>query len=262
MGLYPLCFAVSLFLVVVPAGLPAQVIRGRLVDRARGAPIPSASVLLSDTSGRVLANALTDDAGTFEVTARGAGVYRLAFKRIGYQGRELVLDVAANAVVRVPEDASSLDPLPVTLEEATVTGARHRRLERAGFYERREEGHGSFITREEFEIMRPSQTTDVLRRLRGIRLRPNGKYGAGDTRRYIVETGRGGGAMSAKGSCPTQYFLDGVFIGTAADAQIDLDMTIRVHDIEAIEVYAGAGQLPAKFNIMGGLCGAILIWTQ
>jgi hypothetical protein len=240
----------------------AQVIRGRVVDRARGTPIPSVAVSLSDSSGQLLASDVTDASGAFEIEAPGVRVCRLALKRVGYQSRELALELGAESVVHVPQNVSALDAVPVELEEVTVTGPRSRKLEVAGFYQRRNEGHGSFITRGEFDPARPSQTTDVLRRLQGLRINPNPKFGSGRAGssvapRYLLETSRGAPGL---GYCPPALFVNGSYIGTAAET--DIDLVIRVNDIEAIEVYSGAGQFPARFNVMGSLCGAVVIWTQ
>ena len=65
--------------------IAAQTIRGRLVDVADSAPITGAMMSLLDGTDSVVARILTrDGTGYFELTAPGAGEYRVRAERIGY----------------------------------------------------------------------------------------------------------------------------------------------------------------------------------
>lgn len=71
-------------LLLIAAPLPAQIVRGRIVDQATGGALPGAHVVLVDTAGREGASVLTTDDGRFAIRAPQAGRYALRVQRIGY----------------------------------------------------------------------------------------------------------------------------------------------------------------------------------
>lgn len=100
------------------AALQAQTVRGQLVDARSGAPISGAFVVLLDQGGNEIARGLTGDGGTFLLSAPEAGVYRLQFKRIGFQLSEtppltLALDQTLDYQMRVEAVRALLPPLLV-----------------------------------------------------------------------------------------------------------------------------------------------------
>jgi outer membrane receptor for ferrienterochelin and colicin len=46
------------------------------------------------------------------------------------------------------------------------------------------------------------------------------------------------------------------------DAQSDINAAVSPDQVEAIEVYRGASEIPVQYNGSGAMCGAILIWTK
>jgi hypothetical protein len=78
--------AVLLLLAVSTHAAPAaaQGVRGRVVDAANGAPVPSAIVVLETEGGERVLVTLTDSAGRFELRAPAPGGYRLHAERVGY----------------------------------------------------------------------------------------------------------------------------------------------------------------------------------
>jgi hypothetical protein len=74
--------------------------------------------------------------------------------------------------------------------------------------------------------------------------------GGRDWRRWIIGTS----------GCPTLFFLDGTSIGNAD--RLDLDFILPLDQIEAVEVYSGASQIPVMFNRTGSACGVIAFWTR
>jgi hypothetical protein len=67
------------------AALDAQVVRGRIVDRATMQPIPTTGVTAVTVGGRRIGRTMSDSAGAFSLELRNAGAYRLEAQRIGYQ---------------------------------------------------------------------------------------------------------------------------------------------------------------------------------
>jgi hypothetical protein len=73
-----------LLLIVIAAPLPAQVVRGRVLEGRSQVPVAGALVSLLGSAGdSVLVSALTTASGEYAIRAPGAGSYRLAVKRIG-----------------------------------------------------------------------------------------------------------------------------------------------------------------------------------
>ena len=150
----------------------------------------------------------------------------------------------------------------VELESITVAADEFRNPKLDGFSRRRRAGWGSHITREEFEEFAPMAVTDVLRRMPDVRIKPNPNYGAGDSRRNLIESPRFAGRIVGGNECGMLYFLDGVPMGSTEDPAFDLDRLIIVEHIEAIEVYAGPSQTPPELSHPGAACGVIAFWTR
>ncbi len=185
----------------------------------------------------------------------------------------------------LPPTTLRLQPLgdDVVVLEPIVVEAERMTREMVGFAERRRTGIGSFLTRLDFEGWNPTVATDVLRRMRGMRVRPNPRYGfAGDSRRWLIESRRdigarvtrvipgsaadrsattlgGGGGQIMITECPVLLFIDGAYVG---DSRVtDVDNMVTLMNLTAVEVYTSS-QVPARFNLPGATCGVAVFWTR
>ncbi|HEX5727034.1 MAG TPA: carboxypeptidase regulatory-like domain-containing protein, partial [Longimicrobiaceae bacterium] len=197
-----------LALAAVPAA--AQSIRGRVLDAASSQPVPEATVIALSPLGDT-ATARTDSAGAFLLALRDAGSYRLRAERVGYQaGTAGTVRVFSHETVevdlRLSTAAVRMEPLVVR----TRFEERVRRLEMNGFYERREQGAGRFVTRREIEQQHPVEISDVLRRQPGVGAIPN-------------RHGRGVQVVLTRGAtpCAPEVFLDGMILGRAGTVPLD-----------------------------------------
>lgn len=68
-----------------PAGLVGQEVRGRVLERGSGAPIPGAHLVLEDTAGAREDAALSGENGSFRLAGPGGGWYRVVVRRIGFE---------------------------------------------------------------------------------------------------------------------------------------------------------------------------------
>ncbi len=237
-------------------------ISGTVRDATSGEPIPYAIISLDGA-----ATVMAESDGTFAFPHILPGTRTLEIQRIGYAARQLVLTVRAGTPLHV---SVTLDALASELGPVDVQAVAPIRRDLTGFLERRERGFGHHVTRSEFMQWNPTTATDVLRRIPGVRVRPNPKYGRGgdpnrfdeDTRRYIVETSRGGARTFnplAGPECPVVYFVDGMMVGSARDN--DIDGFLAIHQVEAIESYVGV-QVPVTFqHPEARRCGVIAFWT-
>jgi len=246
-------YAVLLALVclVVAAPATAQIVTGLVVDRSTREPIVGASVILLEPDGRVRKMAITDDTGTYSITAPSPGRYTLRVDAPGYNthneqqfavlaGRRLEIDMSLISYVELPAVTVTADSVPF------APGP----LE--GFYERKEMGRGVFITRDEIETMGVPRFTDLLR------MRPSVEVVATGGSQYTI---RIKGTMRIGGDCPPQLWVDNVRWGTVDLDGYGPDRSIFPSEIEAIEVYRPSA-VPIDFAAFDLSCGAVVVWTR
>jgi hypothetical protein len=235
-----------------PYRLGTALVRGSVTDTA-GRLVPDAIVSVSGTDISTRTNFL----GDFRLAGLPPGDLRLAAEHVGYRPTQRDLEVAAGDSLTLPRGFLQLTPAPIELQPVTVAApAPERRRDLTEFLRRRETTQGSFITREEFERTGNVQrTTDVLQRMRGVNVRPG--YGWLE---WLVTTRRGTSRGSSGAQCFPLVFMDGSYVGTTAN--LNVDQLIPVAGIEAIEVHAGAASIPPEFNRLGSTCGVIAFWTR
>src|SRR5262249_14887539 len=159
-----------------------------VLERGTDRPVPSAIVELR-VGAEVRSQARTFDDGTFMLAVPGAGTYRVAASRMGYESL-LSGDIAiggmdsVSLVFRITASAAQLDRGEAT-PRPRLPPARL-----AGFYERsgrRRQGH--FLTRSAIDHARAARTSDLLRRIPGLAFRA---------------TRKGGVAIRGRGDCEPQ----------------------------------------------------------
>jgi hypothetical protein len=143
-------------------------------------------------------------------------------------------------VWRVVPDTQQLRPVQVTASPRLSSG----RL--GGFYARMQQHKfGTFITRDQIEKRRAIWTSDLLRSVPGIVVNPRAS-GFG----YDVRTTEG---------CRPEVFVDGIHYPLFFES---VDDVVHPDEIEGIEVYAHAAEVPAEYVVPGSACGVIAIWTR
>jgi len=98
--------------------LPAQTVRGRVVDSLSGDPVARGFVVLLDQEGKELARALTTATAEFAIRAPSPGRYRLRSELIGYRAAESkTFGLGYGATL---EYTFKIVPLPITLGAVEV----------------------------------------------------------------------------------------------------------------------------------------------
>ncbi|HEX9939859.1 MAG TPA: carboxypeptidase regulatory-like domain-containing protein [Longimicrobium sp.] len=240
-------FAIAALVLCAAAPAGAQTVHGRVLERGSDAPIARVTVELRD-GDLVRARAQTDSAGVFDLDVPGAGTYRLSAERVGYtrvlSERVVVASLdSLDVLFHMATDAVVLDPVRVSASQRLTSPLI------VAFYERvAARRQGRFMTREQIATLRSVRTSDVLRRVAGITMRP---------------TRRGGVALRARGGCEPLVFIDGMQASMYGNT-FSVDDLVRPDDLEGIEVYSGAS-IPIQFvrdGPMGTNCGAIMLWTK
>jgi hypothetical protein len=247
-----LCALLLLGTGVTPWALPAQrpdpraaTFQGRVYDAATGAPLAGATVTAT-SAGR---STRTDSLGRFQLTGLPPGIVRLLVSAPGYQRGPLTLPLAPREVLEreleleplgaaPPADSGSrAQPLP-TVPVTAMPGMGNRFLD---FERRRATGRGQYRTRDEIEAGHFNSLQDVLRTLRGVQMVCSGGYCQAQMVRATL-------------GCPPQYIVD-------EREDNDFGPAVAIRDIQGIEVYTGAGDVPGEFAGSNAACGVIVVWT-
>lgn len=178
--------------------------------------------------------------GRFVITNLRPGKHRMEIRAIGY--RPSILDVTlvdGQVLERQFAMVFTGDRLP----ELAVEARNSKLLRRFGDFERRRQsGMGSFITRDEIRSRGYMRMSDAVRSIKGVRV----DCGAVECLIRMVR--------STAGCFPT-YYVDGRVAGSFAEST-------PISDVQGIEVYRGAAELPGEFAGDRGMCGVIVIWTR
>jgi hypothetical protein len=225
----------------------AQTIRGKLLEEFTDRPIGDASVsLLNDRGAKVAQGATSGSDGGFTLIAPTPGTYRLWAQKPGYRllvspALELRKGDDLTVTLRLLPDTIVLRPVVVTATNRRPTG----RL--GGFYERMQRRiAGTFITRDQIEQRHAIQVSDLLQTIPGLQLVPSSRGFSFDVR--TIE------------GCRPQVYLDGVPYPLLAGETID--DVVSPTQLEGIEVYRHAAEVPVEFQRPDSSCGAIVLWTR
>ncbi|MDQ6828667.1 MAG: carboxypeptidase regulatory-like domain-containing protein [Gemmatimonadota bacterium] len=198
------------------------------------------------------AHAVSNEAGSFSLSGLPSGTQTLEARYVGYQPARVAVSLSSGA----PRDVNVVMSERVTeLAATTVVGktVEYGRGDPTGFLTRKANGGGgTYSTRAEIEKFETPSFCKLMQRM-GL----NVSYGSP----------RGGGLISKgcrvlmhgdKGGCEPLIYQDGTVLNGNV---IDLESTVVVSDIAAIEIYRGPASTPAQFLHLGGKCGAIVVWT-
>lgn len=244
--------------VLGPVGVAAQEelrVTGVVTDDATGAPIEGASVRLTDPAGSARETA-TDPQGAFAFEEVLRGAYVLGVRRLGYEILSAPFDVGSAARsldVRLTPTAIPLDPLDVVVE------GRPPRLVESGFYERMEEGWGTYLEPDWIEANKVGfarlNTFMWVLKGRAPTLRC-AKVGVWLDRRYIGPTS-GWGTSRSRSLNPV-----GRHRSVAGPPPVLLE-ELSVTDIGAAEIYQPGTKVPFfAWSEDTMRCGAIILWSN
>ncbi len=249
----PGLLAVSLCLLVagfgIPAAVAAQESPAGLVMRVFGADsdqgLELASVQIAGTGLAVL----TDGVGLAALWEIPPGPRVVQVSRLGYKTERIRIEFPPDSTVAAEV---SLLVSPISVEGVEVIAdIGSPALRASGFFQRRIAGQGTFITPDEMKKWRAYP--DLSRPLSQIL----GFWVSWDrlSRNLSVLSTRG--PVSFNRGCRPTLFVDGMrWVGDQSFLN-----TLRPRQGQAIEAYAGPGQVPAQFR-SASACGVLVIWMR
>ena len=118
-------FLLLLWAMKVWAGGPTGILIGRVEDRENGDPLSGAAVLVQG----LLMGATADSLGRFTIADLPVGQYRIEARMMGYR----TVTAEVEIVTSLKDDGSTevvlaLQPIPLELDEVTVTADRRDRV--------------------------------------------------------------------------------------------------------------------------------------
>lgn len=226
-----------------------------VVTNLNGIPVKGAEVRILKYALR----AVTNDSGVYIFDAVPPGKLVVEARRIGFKpdeervtvdpGKRKQLDFEMEGI---PEQLDS-----VMIREAGGNG----RL--AEFWNRRMIGVGAFITRQDLDKRRPYRPSDMLRTITGVRV----LSGENAMERPTIVMGRNSVTQQRSrvnsgpqlgGDCKITYYVDGMYVMPGTFHIDDLSPSA----IEAVEIYRGPAEIPARYRQRETACGLIAIWTR
>ncbi|MDB4912033.1 MAG: TonB-dependent receptor plug [Gemmatimonadetes bacterium] len=205
---------------------------------ADGKPLEGAQVYLVGTA----VGARADSRGVFRLTGLPAGTQTVEVRLLSYSPKRYTVDLSPARESRL---SAVMDAKAQVLGEVTVQGKATSSI--PGFDDRAKRGMGTFLNRAEIENRQSVLTTDLFRTIPGLTVGFDGTN-------YVVQSSRSLGS-----GCQVQWYLDG---SPYDNSQNDLDQMLRPDDIEAVEVYKSASEVPVQFQGRDASCGTILVWTK
>ena len=215
---------------------------GVVTDDSTKRPISSADVTIPELRMQTR----TDSTGAFRIEHVPGAQHRVVVRRIGYTPAEVAVRFTANRTVK-----RTIELHRTVMLDSVVVSATRNAL--PGFDEHRKVGLGQFLTRADVAKFDGRKLPGLLEQLRGLRL----TY---DASRYAAYVG-----TSRLGYvCKAQVYLDGLLIfrgGQSMQPPFDVN-TIPPEQVEAVEWYASAGDVPAEYSNLDSVCGVLVIWTR
>jgi hypothetical protein len=250
------------------AGAVRPGLLGTVLEAETLRPLEGVTVELVDGRGRSVGRSLSGPDGSFRIRLDGGGQLQIRVERLGFASGEVgePLDLTSGAQrveIRMAEEPVALDPVLVMID------GRVDKLESVGFYGRALTRPGTFLIRDDVDVLDPARVTDLLGRAPGMRLSSS----FGDLKRRVVFRSL---ALTEGERCYPSLFIDGelVQIGglrTGEDGEffplddddlLGIDEVLAPSEIEGLELYGTPALIPQEFVGMGTRCGAVVIWTR
>jgi hypothetical protein len=237
-----------------------QTVRGVILDEGANQRINGAVVsVLPAATDTVLFRRIAVD-GLFEMLLPDSGRYRVQVQALGYRAVRFPVELGLGSVVtlevKLSHEAIALEPVRVVAERAEPLYMKDVRRRQA-------QGFGRFLSREQIDEQLGVRLDDLLRSVPGIRL---ANYNAG-ARLVPLVVSR---VPNVAGDCFATIYVNGSRVlelptgppDVLALEKADDLFSLSSSQVEAIEVYRGAAEVPAEFGGATARCGVVAVWLR
>lgn len=229
---------VFLALLFAPASLAAQgVISGTIREDSTGRVLEGVEVVIKDQ------RAVTDTRGRYLFARIPKGDYIALARLVGFRPVRFALrvnerDTTWADVLLVPL-VQPLEPVTVEAKPDRIAADRLRTFE-----ENRRLGFGKFMDSTYLRKWEAVNLSVLVARVPGVTV--------------VCHRGRRPCyASSNRTGCPMRVFVDGM-----PSRLYDIGTDWRVSELEAIEIYRDAAEIPAEYNSASSACGVLALWTR
>ncbi len=233
----------------------AQTVSGTLVSTA-GAPIEGAVVQMTDTTGVLLAAAVTDREGRFRVSGKRRGQpFDVQFRHVAY----LTL-VARMERTREASIEAVMEPGPIVLPDLEIerdADDLSMVAVRSGFRERARKGWGEYVTPEN-QTWRASGVQGLARRVSFLVESFGPPSRDAPIRGSLLDAQLWARTLSG-GLCSPTVYVDGVYMLNTSNAPFRIP-----NDVQGVEAYQSAISAPPPYNAVRSgdpQCAVVLFWT-
>ena len=235
-GRVPATLLLGLALGTATAGAQTT-LRGRVLDSEVGQPVAGAIVRIGGGAPALT----TDTLGRFVAPGLPAGETQVSVLAIGYDSGTYVLQLPESGTV---EGVFPLDFTGYLLPEIAVVAHVEQLASRyLDFEQRRRLGMGAYLRWDQIRKQGFGSVGDALRTVRGVRIRC-------DQQRFECRA-----FMARNPQCEPTWWVDGMEVRSFLEST-------SIRDVYGIEVYRGAGEVPAEFSGSDAMCGVIVLWTK
>jgi hypothetical protein len=233
----PTLLAVFATTVAPASGLAQGTLRGKVIDSEMGTPLAGATVQVGK-GGPVVK---TDTGGVFVAQNVTSGVTEIEVRQIGFEPGTFDIRIPATGVVEgvFPLDFNGF-MLPAVVVETRAVALMPRYTD---FERRRQRKMGAYLRWDELKKQGVGSIGDALRTVRGVRMEC-------DQQRFECYA-----HMARTPQCEPTWYVDGVEVHSFHE-------NTPINDVYGIEVYRGAGEVPAEFAGSNAACGVIAVWTK
>ena len=231
-------------------------IEGIITEGGTRAPVEGATVRLADPSGSAR-ETITGPNGAFAFAQVAPGTYTLGVRRLGYEVLFIPLEIGPRAPprleVQLTPQAIPLEPLEVGVE------GRPPRLVESGFYDRMEEGWGTYFEPRWIEANKRGfvRLADFMSTLQMRAPLPRCPKIPVYLDRRLVGGADGSGTSRSYSLNPAGTFRSPV------DPPPTLLEELSVHDLGAAELYQPGSKVPFfAWDGASMFCGAIILWSN
>ena len=257
-------FATAGLLAAAASSTAAQTaaVSGYVTADSTRTPLAGADVSIAQSPQRATTNAT----GEFKIAGLAPGVYVLTVRAVGYAPALDTFELSAGLELirryqlKRTTGAINLDSVKFTGQAAALSLSPSMRE----FERRRAAGFGHFVVPDDMRKNENRQLAEVL-----VQRVPGLKVISYNGNRYVA-MGRGGsqGAMTRLNPNDRKSPVDcwpQIYLGTSrvwypgtGEPVPSID-SFQVHDLGALEFYAGSGSMPPEFNTPASGCGTLVL---